>query len=139
MNISPYRSDARTTLGPPCTDRSIFRTLRAHCPEFPRCSHSGAEWHLGKRISTLAPGFPANRGTAPGRGRSVITPQLCMLSKLTAVVRWPASAQKTGTWTPESASIELHAGRIAGWKPAETVFLVSHAYDGILCLSRCRA
>jgi hypothetical protein len=52
----------------------------AHCPEFPRCSHSRAEWHLGKRISTLAPGFPANRGTAPDRGRSVITPQLCMLS-----------------------------------------------------------
>ena len=52
----------------------------AHCPQFPRCSHSRAEWQLGKRISTLAPGFPANRGTAPGRGRSVTTPQLCMLS-----------------------------------------------------------
>jgi hypothetical protein len=44
-----------------------------------------------------------------------------------------------GIRTPESASIEFHAGRIAGWKPAETVFLVSHAYGGILRLSRCRA
>jgi hypothetical protein len=44
-----------------------------------------------------------------------------------AVVRWPASAQKTATWTAESASIEFHAGRIAGWKPAETIFWVSHA------------
>jgi hypothetical protein len=39
----------------------------------------------GKRISTLAPGFPANRRTAPSRGRSVITPQLCMLSPALAV------------------------------------------------------
>ena len=68
--------DCRQTNGEEATDEME----PAHCPEFPRCSHSCAEWHLGTRISTLAPGFPANRGTAPGRGRSVITPQLCMLS-----------------------------------------------------------
>src|ERR1700720_632935 len=68
--------DCRQTNGEEATDEME----PAHCPELPRCSHSRAEWHLGKRISTLAPGFPANRGTAPGRGRSMITPQLCMLS-----------------------------------------------------------
>src|ERR1017187_9247427 len=73
--------DCRQTNGEEATDEME----PAHCPEFPRCSHSRAEWHLGKRISTLAPGFPANRGTAPGRGRSVITPQLCMLSSPTPV------------------------------------------------------
>jgi hypothetical protein len=56
-----------------------------------------------------------------------------------AVVRWPASAQKTAAGTPESAIIEFYARHIAGWKRAETVFLVSHAYGGIVCLSRCRA
>src|ERR1700722_13739166 len=70
------QQDCRQTNGEEATDEME----PAHCPEFPRCSHSCAEWHLGKRIPTLAPGFPANRGTAPGRGRSVITPQLCMLS-----------------------------------------------------------
>jgi hypothetical protein len=40
-----------------------------------------AERHLGKCIPAVAPGFSANRGTASGRRRSVITPQLCMLSK----------------------------------------------------------
>src|ERR1700733_211277 len=52
--------DCRQTNGEEATDEME----PAHCPEFSRCSHSCAEWHLGKRISTLAPGFPANRGTA---------------------------------------------------------------------------
>src|ERR1700719_2253750 len=52
----------------------------AHCPEFPRRPDSRAERHLGKCISALAPGVSASRGTASGRSRSLITPQLCMLS-----------------------------------------------------------
>ena len=52
----------------------------AHRPELPRRSHSRAQWLFGKCFSAVAPGFSANRGTASGRDRSVITPQLCMLS-----------------------------------------------------------
>jgi hypothetical protein len=45
---------------------------------------SRAERHLGKCIPEVAPGISANRGSVPGpgRSRSLITPQLCMLSTI---------------------------------------------------------
>lgn len=51
----------------------------AYRPEFPRRSHPCAEWDLGRCVPPLAQSLPASRR---GRGISVITPQLYMLSFL---------------------------------------------------------
>src|SRR5208283_2849438 len=72
----------------------------AHRPGFPRRSHSRAERHLGKCIPALAQGFSANRGTASGRRRSVITPQLCMVSTLPVSARRSRACKSSPLYSP---------------------------------------
>jgi hypothetical protein len=68
--------DCRQTNGEEATDEME----PAHCPEFPRRPDSRAERYLRKCIPAVAPGISTNSGSVPGPGRSLITPQLCMLS-----------------------------------------------------------
>jgi hypothetical protein len=63
---------------------SILGVWAHHCHNL---NNSRAKWHLGKCIPAVAPGFSAKLVTASGRGLSLITLQLCMLSILFVIAQ----------------------------------------------------
>jgi hypothetical protein len=66
----------------------------------------------------LAPGFSANRGTAPGRGRSLIAPQLCMLTTSLAGMRACATFSDCSARAGQSSLSQWRAvePRSANWR-----------------------